>query len=113
MRECHLVVKGVVVVRPAVKRGRSRDADHVILGRVAGGKPRMVDGAEFGILHDGCCLLAWLRRAQARRDRRRLDAFSLVEIEDVRPPDERSASAGLPSSRITTFPASSRFSRIL
>ena len=49
----HLMVKAMVVVLPAVEGGRSRDADHVILGWVVRGKSRVVDRAEPGIFHDG------------------------------------------------------------
>ena len=49
----HLVVKGVVVVLLAVEGGGSRDADHVILGRVAGSESPVVNRAEPRILDDG------------------------------------------------------------
>ena len=51
----HLVVKGVVVVLPAVKGGGGGDADHVVRRRVAGGKSFEVDGAKPGIFNDGSC----------------------------------------------------------
>ena len=48
-----LMVKAVVIILLAVKCGGCRDTDNIILGRVAGGKSRVVDGAEPGILNDG------------------------------------------------------------
>ena len=48
-----LMVEGVVVVLLAMKCGGCRDADYVILGRIAGSKSRVVDGAEPGIFNDG------------------------------------------------------------
>ena len=51
----------------------------------------MVDRTKLGVFHDGSRLFVWLRDALARRDRRRLDAFGLVEIEDIRPADKRNA----------------------
>ena len=47
--------------------------------------------AVTGILHDGSRLFVWLRNVLARRDLGCWDAFGLVEIEDIRPPDERNA----------------------
>ena len=47
-----LVVEGVVVILMAMKCGGCRDADYVILGRIAGSKSRVVDGAEPGIFND-------------------------------------------------------------
>ena len=51
----------------------------------------MVNRAELGILHDGSRLFVRLGDVLARRDRRRLDALCLIEIEDIRPPDKRNA----------------------
>jgi hypothetical protein len=47
-----LVVQGVVVILMAMKCGGCRDADYVILGRIAGSKSRAVDGAEPRIFND-------------------------------------------------------------
>ncbi len=58
-----LVVEGVVVVLLALEGGGCRDADNVILGRIAGGKSRVVDGAEFGILDDGSRLFVKLPKS--------------------------------------------------
>jgi hypothetical protein len=51
-----LVVEGVVVILMAVEGGGRRDADYVILGRIAGSKSRVVDGAEPRIFNDCGCL---------------------------------------------------------
>ncbi len=51
----------------------------------------MVDGAEPGILNDGCCLFVRLGNVLARGDRGGLDALGLIKIENIRPPDERKA----------------------
>src|SRR6476660_1227629 len=51
----------------------------------------MMDGAEVGILHDGSRLFVWLRDVLTRRDLRCRDAIGLVEIEDIRPTEERNA----------------------
>ena len=50
-----------------------------------------MDGAKLGILHDGSRLFVRLRNILARRDLGCWDAFGLVEIEDIRPADERNA----------------------
>ncbi len=90
MRE-HLVIKAVVVVLLAVERGRRRDADHVVVRRVEGGESAVVDRAEPGVFNDDSRPFVRLGNVLARRDCWRLDAFGLVEIENIRPPDEWNA----------------------
>ena len=85
------MVKGVVVVLLAVEGGGRRDADNIIRGRVERGESRVVDGTKPGIFHDGSRPFVRRRHALVRRDRRCRDAFGLVEIENIRPPDERNA----------------------
>jgi len=88
---CHLVIKSVVIVLLAVEGGGCRDADHIIPGRVAGGKSRVVDEAKSRILEDGSRLFVRLGNALARCDCWGLDSLSLIQIEDIRPPDKRNA----------------------
>ena len=49
----------------------------------------MVEGAKFRILDDGSSLFVRLGSVLASCDCRRLDAFCLIQIEDIRPPDKR------------------------
>jgi hypothetical protein len=52
----------------------------------------MVNWTELGVFHHSGRLFVRLRCILVRRDRRRLDAFGLVEIKNIRPPNERNAS---------------------